>query len=101
MVSNRKRLARRRQEEADRQGWRCYWCQVEMTPLPRCTKDGRPAKTAVTLDHLFARGDLRRLLWPKPGESRYVAACRKCNEQRGDLHSQSLLRLYQQGKLCD
>ena len=40
--------------------------------------------TMVTLDHLFHRGDPRRLQ-PSRGKRRYVAACRRCNQRRARL----------------
>lgn len=45
--------------------------------------------TMVTLDHLFHKSDPRRLL-PCRGEKRYVAACRKCNSERGAEHDARL-----------
>jgi hypothetical protein len=85
------RLTKRRNQEAIRQGWKCYWCKGPMTQIPYGTGKRRFQKgdayplTMVTLDHLFAKGDPRRLVPPRPGEHRYVAACRRCNEERGKI----------------
>jgi hypothetical protein len=84
------KITRRRNEEAERQGWKCHWCQVPMTPVPPFRKDQRYLPTMVTLDHLFHKGDPRRKNAPRNGERRYVAACRQCNENRGKAHEITL-----------
>lgn len=87
------KIVRRRNEEAARQGWKCHWCQVAMTPVPvPFLKGGSYQPTMVTLDHLFHKGDPRRKNPPRSGERRYVAACRSCNEERGKAHERTIGR---------
>jgi hypothetical protein len=84
------KMVRRRNEEAGHQGWKCYWCRVQMTAVPPYHHGLVYPKTMVTLDHLYHRGDPRRASAPKSGEKRYVAACRRCNEERGKVHERTM-----------
>ena len=79
------KMTRRRNEEAARQKWKCFWCPVQMTPVPPYRHGATYPPTMVTLDHMFHKGDPRRDTIPKNGERRYVAACRRCNEERGAI----------------
>jgi len=84
------KIVRRRNEEAARQGWKCHWCKVPMTPVPPYKSGIAYQPTMVTLDHMFPKGDQRRRNPPRSGERRYVAACRLCNEDRGKAHEKDL-----------
>lgn len=87
------KIVRRRNEEAERQNWKCWWCPTIMTPVPMpFQKGGTYPPTMVTLDHLFHKGDPRRKKAPRNGERRYVAACRLCNEERGKAHELTIGR---------
>ena len=84
------KIVRRRNEEAKRQDWKCWWCEISMTPVPMPFKNGQLyPQTMVTLDHIYPKGDPRRKNAPRNGERRYVAACRSCNEERGKLHEKA------------
>lgn len=86
-----KTIVRRRREEANRQGWKCHWCQIPMTEVPLMIPPGMVLPpTMVTLDHLFAKGDPRRRIKPRNGEKRYVAACFECNHRRGKEHEKTI-----------
>lgn len=64
-------------EIAQQQGWCCFWCGVLMT---RPTATQRSYDDA-TIEHVIPRwlgGDKRR--------GNIVAACRKCNGDRGGMH---------------
>lgn len=76
------KIVRRRTEEANQQGWKCFWCEIPMTPAEKNVQGVAFPPTMVTLDHLFHKSDPRRQV-PCRGEKRYVAACRSCNEKRG------------------
>ena len=61
----------------------CHWCGVKMIYLKKIPpRDTRPEMC--TVDHLYARGNPKRYENPRPGEKKWVAACLKCNGDRGD-----------------
>ena len=60
---------------------RCYWCNRSIREIK--TYGGRIPDGAATLDHLIPRLSPVRLTRPARGEQRYVAACQKCNHERG------------------
>jgi hypothetical protein len=76
------KIARRRDEEANRQKWKCFWCPTVMTPVPSDAHLGKQPDTMVTLDHVFNKKDPRRRV-PANGKQYYVAACNACNQRRG------------------
>ena len=84
-----KSLQKRRSALAESQGWKCYWCETEMTPTKSETTGSGP-DSMLTLDHLFGRGDPRRVYHDDDGIIRYVAACRRCNEGRGKVHCREI-----------
>jgi len=92
------KIVRRRNEEAERQDWKCHWCKGLMTPVPPFQPGADYPPTMVTLDHMFHKGDQRRKNPPRSGERRYVAACRSCNEERGKVH-EKLMGMKKHSKL--
>jgi len=73
-----------RQELALLQKGLCYWCGVPMTPTlpPRKRGDSLYPDTMCTLDHVVDKLDPRRRLPPRKNETRRVAACWGCNQDR-------------------
>jgi hypothetical protein len=64
-----------------RQGGLCHWCEKGMVP-PGTAKPGGPHDPRLcTMDHLDDRFSEER--GTHPGEYRKVAACWKCNNERG------------------
>lgn len=61
-----------------RQEWKCFWCGMDMTD------DDRNARSYRTLEHVVARASGLRIV---SHMSNLRAACRHCNEMRGELTS--------------
>jgi hypothetical protein len=81
-VADRKRQAARRRH-FHRQNGKCYWCGCEMVLIEGRPKHAGPQPDNMcTLDHLRDRHHPERTA-PNTGEQRYVAACHKCNWERG------------------
>jgi hypothetical protein len=60
----------------------CYWCGVETNDYYICQGKKLP-DDAATIDHLYPKGDIRRLIYelnnlPQP----VVLSCYKCNTER-------------------
>ncbi len=66
----------------NRQRGRCHWCDCEM--IFRFRKGGAAWPNEVTLEHLDDRYSADRGNYP--GQFRVVAACWKCNSDRGKAH---------------
>lgn len=63
-----------------KQGWRCYYCKRQMT------RDRNDTRTIATMDevHPRSKGGLRTL-------SNQVAACKACNNLKGDMSIDAFL----------
>lgn len=72
-----KKLRLLRDRAAKRQDKRCYWCSVEMV-RSRSSNNGRLEPTNMTGDHIVPRA-----LGGRTIESNIVAACYRCNQERG------------------
>lgn len=70
---------RARQRRIDLQGGLCHWCDAPLTTQP----EGKPGHRLATDDHVFPRNDSRRFDRSNPLAVKIVAACRKCNHDRG------------------
>lgn len=84
-MSSNARLRRRRATLFAQQGGKCHWCQGDMVlfdDVRGACGDSRQ-DNAATIDHLRDRFDPSRREPAACGEQRLVAACRKCNHDRG------------------
>lgn len=65
-----------------KQNWRCYYCTRQMT------RDRNDSRTIATIDevHPRSKGGLRTL-------SNQVAACKACNNLKGDMSLDAFLRV--------
>lgn len=70
----------RRERHREEQKNRCHWCGCELTDTSRWAPS---QPTDCTLDHLYERDTPERL--ELVGE--HVAACLKCNRERGAQRS--------------
>lgn len=83
-VNGNKQLQRRRRIACREQKWLCYYCNqlmIEFTERPR--KGVKHPDNAATLEHLDDRFSPDR--GTRAGDIRRVAACRKCNQERGTI----------------
>ena len=64
----------------NKQKGKCYWCKRDMRKTPREHHD----PLECTLDHLYPRGHPLRSEQRIDGMRKHVAACRRCNEARGN-----------------
>jgi len=66
-------------------GGRCFWCDRKMNIA------GNPSGDVFfTVDHVYPRGQVPR------GQSRHskIAACRRCNNERGSMHAESYFQIW-------
>jgi len=72
---------RRLRNAVDAQGGRCYWCGCRMRT--KRTNGGHIQANQATIDHIDTRYDSVRGTYNNTGAERTVAACSKCNFERG------------------
>jgi hypothetical protein len=83
-ISSSEKRRRSRIKCYHEQGGKCYWCGNPMLldfDHDTCTKTRHFPDNLCTLDHLFDRFHLQRQVMTE--DKRHVAACKKCNEERG------------------
>lgn len=70
---DRQKLKKRKARLFETQSGLCYYCGIKMS------MDNYPNSNFATIEHLYCRGDIRRLCQKKLG---IVLACKKCNCER-------------------
>ncbi len=73
---------RRTRQELFRKRPFCYWCGCRVIPPKKCLADER--RYMATLDHRYGFLDERRHKRATRKDP-HVLACKKCNEERGEL----------------
>lgn len=85
MKSRNARKRSRRTALFHQQGGRCHWCGGAMKLFHKINPEETQQDDWCTLEHLRDKFDPRRLEPSKKGERRLVAACRRCNHDRGRI----------------